>query len=122
GGEVARLPTDTADDPLNDRCGGGGIRTRGPGSPDASFQDWCIRPLCHPSGDGADASPGGPKRNASGRRPTFTLAETPGRGGRVAEGTRLLSEYGVHAPSRVRIPPSPLQPTIKPAAWSFRGQ
>ena len=30
------------------------------------------------------------------------------RGGRVAEGTRLLSEYGVHAPSRVRIPPSPL--------------
>src|SRR5213078_3819509 len=59
--------------------------------------------------DGADASPGGPKRNASGRRSTFTLAETPGRGGRVAEGTRLLSEYGVHAPSRVRIPPSPLQ-------------
>ena len=32
----------------------------------------------------------------------------PRRGGRVAEGTRLLSEYGVHAPSRVRIPPSPL--------------
>src|SRR4051794_26881018 len=31
------------------------------------------------------------------------------RGGRVAEGTRLLSEYGVHAPSRVRIPPSPLK-------------
>jgi class 3 adenylate cyclase len=28
----------------------------------------------------------------------------------VAEGTRLLSEYGVHAPSRVRIPPSPLRP------------
>jgi hypothetical protein len=26
----------------------------------------------------------------------------------VAEGTRLLSEYGVHTPSRVRIPPSPL--------------
>ena len=26
----------------------------------------------------------------------------------MAEGTRLLSEYGVHAPSRVRIPPSPL--------------
>ena len=27
----------------------------------------------------------------------------------MAEGTRLLSEYGVHAPSRVRIPPSPLK-------------
>jgi hypothetical protein len=26
----------------------------------------------------------------------------------VAEGTRLLSEYGVNTPSRVRIPPSPL--------------
>ena len=26
----------------------------------------------------------------------------------MAEGTRLLSEYGVHTPSRVRIPPSPL--------------
>jgi hypothetical protein len=25
----------------------------------------------------------------------------------VAEGTRLLSEYGVNTPSRVRIPPSP---------------
>ena len=31
-----------------------------------------------------------------------------GRGGRVAEGTRLLSEYGAQPPSRVRIPPSPL--------------
>jgi hypothetical protein len=31
----------------------------------------------------------------------------PGRGGRAAEGTRLLSEYGVKTPSRVRIPPSP---------------
>jgi hypothetical protein len=29
------------------------------------------------------------------------------RGGRVAEGTRLLSEYGDQTPSRVRIPPSP---------------
>ena len=26
----------------------------------------------------------------------------------MAEGTRLLSEYGVNTPSRVRIPPSPL--------------
>ena len=32
------------------------------------------------------------------------------RGGRVAEGTRLLSEYGDNTPSRVRIPPSPLRP------------
>ncbi len=29
------------------------------------------------------------------------------RGGRAAEGTRLLSEYGQYVPSRVRIPPSP---------------
>ena len=28
----------------------------------------------------------------------------------MAEGTRLLSEYGIHLPSRVRIPPSPLAP------------
>src|SRR5207244_10965711 len=63
-----------------------------------------------PSG-GADAS--------RGRRVSFLTAVrqaadhglhclNPRRGGRVAEGTRLLSEYGVHAPSRVRIPPSPL--------------
>jgi len=31
----------------------------------------------------------------------------PRRGGRAAEGTRLLSEYGAKSPSRVRIPPSP---------------
>ena len=36
------------------------------------------------------------------------------RGGRVAEGTRLLSEYRVHARSRVRIPPSPFRMRI---AW-----
>src|SRR3954470_10338723 len=36
----------------------------------------------------------------------FTLAGSR-RGGRVAEGTRLLSEYGDQTPSRVRIPPSP---------------
>src|ERR1700728_1317188 len=36
-----------------------------------------------------------------------TLSQ-PRRGGRVAEGTRLLSEYGAKSPSRVRIPPSPL--------------
>src|SRR3954471_8965479 len=38
----------------------------------------------------------------------FTLAGSR-RGGRVAEGTRLLSEYGDQTPSRVRIPPSPLE-------------
>src|ERR1035441_3145784 len=37
----------------------------------------------------------------------------PGRGGRVAEGTRLLSEYGDQTPSRVRIPPSPSPPHIR---------
>src|SRR3954452_22969938 len=39
----------------------------------------------------------------------FTLAGSR-RGGRVAEGTRLLSEYGDQTPSRVRIPPSPSVP------------
>src|SRR6476619_4687563 len=42
------------------------------------------------------------------------------RGGRVAEGTRLLSEYGVKTPSRVRIPPSPLQ-LIAPRPHEFGG-
>ena len=41
-------------------------------------------------------------------RPGSTLPSHLGRGGRVAEGTRLLSEYGAYTPSRVRIPPSPL--------------
>ena len=36
----------------------------------------------------------------------------------MAEGTRLLSEYGVNAPSRVRIPPSPLHPKPAPQAGS----
>ena len=37
----------------------------------------------------------------------YTGGSTSRRGGRVAEGTRLLSEYGDQTPSRVRIPPSP---------------
>ena len=56
-----------------------------------------------------------PDQPAGAPRPAFTLPTTAGRGqpcsrrgGRVAEGTRLLSEYGGHTPSRVRIPPSPL--------------
>ena len=45
-----------------------------------------------------------------------TLPPT-GRGGRVAEGTRLLSEYGDQTPSRVRIPPSPsARPIRRPLA------
>ncbi len=48
-------------------------------------------------------------RPTSACRPRVSkLARHPsGRGGRVAEGTRLLSEYGDQTPSRVRIPPSP---------------
>jgi hypothetical protein len=41
--------------------------------------------------------------------PSYTGIPTAGRGGRVAEGTRLLSEYGDQTPSRVRIPPSPFR-------------
>ena len=50
--------------------------------PVSGFQDRCIRPLCHPSGDGFIVG--------------FTLRRA-GRGGRVAEGTRLLSEYGAES-------------------------
>jgi hypothetical protein len=46
---------------------------------------------------------------AHGARGQPLNSERLGRGGRVAEGTRLLSEYGVTTPSRVRIPPSPLR-------------
>src|SRR3954451_1370773 len=45
----------------------------------------------------------------------FTLAGSR-RGGRVAEGTRLLSEYGDQTPSRVRIPPSPFPALQWPVA------
>ena len=47
--EPHRLRNIPADPALDGLSGGGGIRTRGPGYTDASFQDWCIRPLCHPS-------------------------------------------------------------------------
>ncbi len=52
---------------------------------------------------GVPAAAGGRARLA------HRLPSAPGRGGRVAEGTRLLSEYGGQPPSRVRIPPSPFQ-------------
>ncbi len=67
------------------------------GCPHNGFQDRRIQPLCHPSGPSDD-------RTAVRRS---TLGD-PRRGGRAAEGTRLLSEYGAKSPSRVRIPPSPL--------------
>jgi hypothetical protein len=38
----------------------------------------------------------------------------------VAEGTRLLSEYGGQTPSRVRIPPSPL--SLKPLEHGVSGE
>src|SRR5438128_9606415 len=49
------------------------------------FQDRRIQPLCHPSASGAML-----------RADVQALhwPAPPGRGGRVAEGTRLLSEYG----------------------------
>ena len=75
------------------------------GHPHNGFQDRRIQPLCHPSERKRD------DRTAEGHghrgRPGSTLSR-PGRGGREAEGTRLLSEYGAKSPSRVRIPPSPL--------------
>ena len=41
----------------------------------------------------------------------------------MAEGTRLLSEYGIHLPSRVRIPPSPLAPpTATTTLWPLSSE
>ena len=75
---------------------------------DSGFQDQRIRPLCHPSVACVSTIVAVIARVPPGRRSSSTLPARLRRGGRVAEGTRLLSEYGVHAPSRVRIPPSPL--------------
>jgi hypothetical protein len=69
------------------------------------FQDRRIQPLCHPSGVPDD-------RTAVLR----STLDDPRRGGRAAEGTRLLSEYGAKSPSRVRIPPSPF-PRIACKCW-----
>jgi hypothetical protein len=87
--------------------GGGGIRTRGPLARTLVFKTSAFDHSATPPGvAGPDASPPGPP---TGGLSTSTLPRALSRrGGRVAEGTRLLSEYGVHAPSRVRIPPSPL--------------
>ena len=52
-----------------------------------------------------------PTRSGGGSLQALNLASVRSRrGGRAAEGTRLLSEYGGKPPSRVRIPPSPLRP------------
>ena len=65
-------------------------------------------------------------QDAHGQR-LYTGLPNPGRGGRVAEGTRLLSEYGGQTPSRVRIPPSPspeaasLDELLGPDEAAFRG-
>jgi hypothetical protein len=90
------------------------VEAEGPGfepgrrlTPPNGFQDRRIQPLCHPS-----AAPQMLRARAA---PAATLdavsrlapCQTPRRGGREAEGTRLLSEYGGQTPSRVRIPPSP---------------
>src|ERR1700732_3202045 len=74
--------------------GGGGIRTRGALARTPVFKTGAFDHSATPPGS-CDAILALDSRRA------------PGRGGRVAEGTRLLSEYGVHTPSRVRIPPSP---------------
>ena len=84
---------------------------------DSGFQDQRIRPLCHPSGVAGAMLPRHPTESpmrqqqwmptCANQRSRLAQAE-PRRGGRVAEGTRLLSEYGVNTPSRVRIPPPPL--------------
>jgi D-aminopeptidase len=79
----------------------------------AAWRAWFSRPAHSTAlpplrGRGPDASePDRPTLPLSGSTLPQALVR---RGGRVAEGTRLLSEYGVNTPSRVRIPPSPLLP------------
>src|SRR5258705_13475670 len=84
--------------------GGGGIRTRGPRERTPVFKTGAFDRSATPPGRRNSV------RGGAGRSPRslYTGAAHPRRGGRAAEGTRLLSEYGVHTPSRVRIPPSPL--------------
>ena len=63
--------------------------------------------------EGEEEGRGGRRRSEVRRgersAPSLYTGRTSGRGGRVAEGTRLLSEYGGQTPSRVRIPPSPFR-------------
>ena len=64
---------------------------------------------CAPAGRSAATRAGSSARSSCcAWRARCSSIEPFGRGGRVAEGTRLLSEYGGKPPSRVRIPPSPL--------------
>ena len=75
---------------------------------DSGFQDQRIRPLCHPSTvRPADLSPAWCHATRLACAKAVYTQRSLGRGGRVAEGTRLLSEYGEKSLSRVRIPPSP---------------
>ena len=85
---------------------GGGFEPPRPVTRPNGFQDRRIQPLCHPSGGYVleevppDATTIGPGSRSCGGRPRprrsrgFTLTPASRRGGRVAEGTRLLSEYG----------------------------
>jgi hypothetical protein len=70
----------TAGVQLQSHNGGGGIRTHGAPKTPAGFQDRCIRPLCHPSIGSQSAG-----------FPADRLPLAAGRGGRVVEGSCLLS-------------------------------
>jgi hypothetical protein len=86
---------------------GGDSNPRGGGCPPAGFQDQCIQPLCHPSACRQMLRACSTRAAMCHATASKLCRSQTGRGGREAEGTRLLSEYGGQTPSRVRIPPSP---------------
>ena len=111
---------------LRETGGGGGIRTPETGVARLTvFKTVAFNQLCHPSRDDCPQAndcgsllrelrtlsctrPDRRRSARSGRAAASKLCRSQtGRGGREAEGTRLLSEYGGQTPSRVRIPPSP---------------
>ena len=85
--------------------GGGGIRTRGTLAGPPVFKTGAFDHSATPPWRADDPSCAVTRTRCS--EDLLYTATNPGRGGRVAEGTRLLSEYGGQTPSRVRIPPSP---------------
>ena len=93
------LTSDARRAPTSQRRGGDS-NSRDGGYPPNGFQDRRIQPLCHPSGGRRMLAPALRAHRRAGRSGAESTADaldsrkSLGRGGRVAEGTRLLSEYG----------------------------
>src|SRR6202012_5241010 len=105
-------PLPAREPPALKRGGGGGIRTRGPLARTLVFKTSAFDHSATPPRSGLrvwlmHGAMHHVRVREAVRAWSFTLSDALGRGGRVAEGTRLLSEYGEKSLSRVRIPPSP---------------